>query len=278
MAIKKKNIIDLSDYIRDVRNMYSTDMAQQTFNCFLAGEVGSGKTHMIQTARQPILIHSFDPGGTKHLQPCIEEGWMLVDTRFELDRLDAPKAYKLWEEEFEKMYDSGIFDSLGTFVVDSFTMFVLALKYKIVKDNGRKDGVMTMHDWQVLGNIIIDVIKTINSLGCDVIFTGHLTLEKDEVTGKQKAMLATIPSLQSTLPQLFDEIYVIEATETSKGIDRSVVTANTGKYQCRTRIGSGKFDTREEADFGHLLKKAGKDFSYKPTFEESIAEEADNND
>lgn len=275
MAMPSKNnkIIDLSSYIRNVRDMYSQDVGQQTFNCLLLGEVGAGKTHMLKTARKPILIHSFDPGGTKHLKQGIEEGWIVVDTRFETDRMKSPEAYKLWEKEFEAMYSADIFEGIGTYAVDSFSMLLLALKYKILKDQGRKDGVMTMHDWQVLGNVITDMVKTTNSLPCDVIYTGHLTLEKDDVTGKQKAMISTIPSLQTILPQLFDEIYVIESTETSKGINRSVVTANTGKYQARTRIGSGVFETREEADFEHLMKKAGFEYDYKPAFAEQESEE-----
>lgn len=261
--------IDLASYIRDVREMYNQDLAQHTFNCLLLGEVGSGKTHMISTARRPILIHSFDPGGTKikPLRDGEKEGWVAIDSRFETDRMKSPEAYKLWESEFESLFRNNIFDGVGTYVIDSFSLFTLSLKYKILKDQGRKDGVMTMHDWQVLGNIVIDMVKVTNSLPCDVIYTGHLSLEKDDVTGKQKAMISTIPSLQTTLPQIFDEIYVLEANETPQGIDRSIVTANTGKYQARTRIGSGVFDTREPADFKSLLEKAGFPHDYKEKWE-----------
>lgn len=265
----KQKTIDLSDYIRDVRGMYKEDLAQGTFNALVLGEMGSGKTHSLLTARQPILLHSFDPGGSKlrPMKQAQKEGWLVADTRYESDNPSNPHAFSLWEKEFEKLFNSNAFEHFGTYCIDSFTTWVNAIKHQILKNQGRKDGIMAQHDWQVLKNTVEDSINVMTGLPCDVILTGHLTTEKDDVTGRIKAILQSIPSLQTSLPILFDEIYVIESNETSKGIERKFITANTGKYQARTRVGSGVFELREDPNYKKLLKKAGMTVEDKPSLD-----------
>lgn len=267
---KSQEFLNLSEYVRDIRDMYKKDLAQDTFNALILGQVGSGKTTLAGTARKPIYVHSFDPGGTKVFKnfnaddpskpprDLFKTGEAIADTRFEGDDSEQPKAYKLWENEFQKMRRRGMFEHIGTYVMDSFTTWVLSLKYKILKKQGRTDGIMQIHDWQILGNTVKDVINVMTALPCDVILTGHLTTEKDDVSGRIETRLQAIPSLQTELPLLFDEIYCLEANETPRGVERKLITANTGKYIARTRIGSGDiFDTREDPNIKNLLEKAG---------------------
>lgn len=269
--------LDLSKYVREIRDMYKEDLAQDTFNCLLLGPIGSGKTTMVGTARKPIWIHSFDPGGTKSLRNfnaddptkpprnLIEDGVVVADTRYEGDDSKLPKSYKLWEKEFERMRRRNYFEHLGTYCLDSFTTWLTALKYEVLQRQGRNNGIMARQDWQILGNIIKDTINVMTALPCDVILTGHLTAEKDDVSGMIQTRIDTIPSLQNDLPILFDEIYCLESQETSEGVKTSVVTRSTGKYIAGTRIGSGGiFDVREEPNFKNLLSKAGYNIEDKP--------------
>lgn len=265
-----KNFLDLSDYVRDIRNMYQEDLAQDTFNALVLGQVGSGKTTLAGTARKPLYVHSFDPGGTKVFKNfnaddprkkprnMFETGEVIADTRFEGDDSSQPQAYNQWERQFKEMRSKDMFEHIGTYVVDSFTTWVLALKYQILKKKGRTEGVMQIHDWQVLGNTVKDVINVMTALPCDVILTGHLTTEKDDVSGRIETRLQAIPSLQTELPLMFDEIYCLEANETPRGVERKLITENTGKYIARTRVGSGGiFETREDPNIKNLLEKAG---------------------
>jgi len=42
---------------------------------------------MLKTCRLPVLIHSFDPGGSDVLKKEIADGKILVDNRFETDEI-----------------------------------------------------------------------------------------------------------------------------------------------------------------------------------------------
>lgn len=271
---ESQEFLDLKDYVEDIRGMYKKDLAQGTFNALILGPIGSGKTNMIGTARKPVLLHSFDPGGTKTLRnfvdpktgevsDLIKSGDVIPDSSFEGDDSEDPSAWKNWEREFKMLRRKDkFFEQIGTYAIDSFTMWVMSLKYHLLERQGREDGVMARHDWQILGNTVRDTINVMTALPCDLIMTGHLTTEKDDVTGKIQTNLQAIPSLQNDLPMLFDEIYCLENSETSKGINVSLITRNTGKYEASTRIGSGGvFDTRETPDIKTLLKKAG--YPYK---------------
>jgi myosin-crossreactive antigen len=85
-----------------------------------------------------------------------------------------------------------------------------------------------------------------------------MELIKDDSLGKTILRFKSIPSLKVDIPTLFDEIYVLEAKETSKGIERRLITAPPERYEARTRMGGGLFETREVADFKELFKKAGR--------------------
>jgi len=251
--------------------MYTSDIGKNTHNMMLLGGIGAGKTHMLGTAIQPILVHSFDPGGTRLrlLKGLKESGQMLVDTTFESEpdiaktkkigvRPDA-QIYRLWEDEFDRLRFGGIFDHIGTYCMDSSTNFIYALKSEIARRNGRADTTLTQPDWQIVGNTFGDIVRFCTALPCNFILTGHLKLVKDDVEGIMLARFNIIPSLQIDLPSLFDEIYILEAKDTSQGLKRKVVTANTDKYEARTRIGGGVFEVREEPNIKYLLGKAGLD-------------------
>lgn len=249
--------LDVKVELQKLREMYTADIAQDTYNCLLLGESGTGKTLSTETMRKPVLIHSFDPGGTKTIRRAIAAGSIIADTRYEHDSTKNPTAYNLWEDEFERLRAGGFFNDIGTYVIDSFTTWLECLKTMTAKKQGRSNLILQLQDWQVVGNVMRDMVKLCTALPCDFVCTGHLTAEKDEVTGRIKATIAAPPSLQTQLPILFDELYIAESSETSEGIKYSFITQNTGKYQCLTRIGRDVFSLREEPDFKALLKKAG---------------------
>ena len=253
----KRETLDIKVELDKLREMYTHDIAQDTYNCLLLGESGTGKTRSIETMRKPVLVHSFDPGGTKTIRKAIVEGGIIVDTRFEKDSTKDPTAYNLWEAEFDRLRFGGVFEGIGTYVIDSFTTWLETLKTMTAKKQGRENLVLQLQDWQVIGNVMRDMVKLCTSLPCDFVCTGHLSVEKDEVTGGLKATIAAPPSLQIQLPILFDELYVSESVETSEGVSHAFITQNTGKYQCLTRIGRDVFDLREKPDFKALLIKAG---------------------
>ena len=253
--------LDIADELKKLRERTTTELSMQynTFNALILGESGVGKTSLLETARKPVLIHSFDPGGSKlrNFLPLIKDGSVIVDSQFEVEDMKKPSAYMAWENEFEKLKRDNIFSGVGTYVIDSFTTWISSLKNEIAKRKGRSESILQIQDWQVIGNIVVDTMKLCTALPCDFILNGHLTLEKDEVSGRHIARFKTIPSLRIDIPLLFDEIYVMLAEGTRDGVERRLLTQPDGKYLARTRIGARLFDVYEEADISLLLKKAG---------------------
>jgi len=263
--------LNIKAELEKLRKMYTADIGQGTFNALILGQIGVGKTTILRTCRMPLLVHSFDPGGTKVLKEEIKAGKAFVDTRFEREDASNPTAYMAWEREFLRLRSGGFFKGIGTYCIDSFTTWLDALKNQIAVKKSMKSksaaayrgaidrdvGLLEIQDWQVIGNVVRDMTKLCTSVGCDFVMTGHLMLEKEEVSGRMIAFFATIPSLRINVPLLFDEIYVLQCTETSSGITRRILTQPTGRDVARTRIGAGKFDVYEEPDIKKLLAKAG---------------------
>ena len=281
MATRKYLDIDIREHFNSVRDMYATSASKNTVNILLLGDAGSGKTYSLRTARGPVLIHSFDPGGSKGLKEDVEKGRVIVDSRFEEEDPMNPTAFRAWEEEFRKLYNSGVFDHVGTYVIDSLTMFSQALMNAVLAANGRapddksvklfsKDnalGIPQLRDYQIQMTTVAQQLGICASLPCDFVLTSHLEYKQDETTGKILALPMVTGKLAQKLPQLFDEIYVMNVKTMSNSNEYRFLTEPDGMLKGRTRMGSGgKFERFEPADFKKLLKKAGFDTEDKPLF------------
>jgi hypothetical protein len=251
--MRRNKMLDIKMETEKLLQMYNDDPRNGTFNAILLGQIGVGKTTMIKTARKPILFDSFDPGGIKlndYKEP-IKQGKIIPDTRWE-----NRNRFKDWEDEFERRRDADMFSKMGTYVIDSATMFLRSMSdyamYKSKRDN------VSQPEWGAIGHAFIKYCQWCTALPCDFIMTGHLVLELDPSEGHTIARFNSIPSLQINVPMLYDEIYVLVAEEGSEGLKRSLLTQSDGKYIARTRIGSGLFLPREDKlDFKYLLEKAG---------------------
>jgi len=257
MAATKESRLKAKQKLEEIMAYYRSDKGQQTFNAIIAGDMGTGKTTILRTARKPVLVHSFDPGGTKVLRPEIEKGLIIPDTRFEAEDPKNPTAFRLWEQEFKQLRESGVFEEIGTFAIDSITTFADALMNEILRKAGRSNGVPYQQDYLVQINVLRDYMKILTTLPCDVILTAHLDPLKDELTGKVAMQIMVTGKLRVKIPLLFDEIYVATTKRTSKGVEYVLLTRNDGYYQARTRIGRDVFETYEKPDIEYLLKKAG---------------------
>ena len=196
----------------------------------------------------------------------IATGTIIADTRFENDERAKPVAFNLWNAEFQRLKREDFFSNIGTFAIDSLTTFSDAVVAEVLKRAGRPGGDMQMKDWGSFLNAMNESVSAILNLPCDVIMTGHLQAVTDEISGKTEAMLLISGQSKDRLPLLFDEMYVTQSKETRTGIEYSLLTANTGYYRARTRIGAGKFFTVEPPDIKALLKKAGLPSEDKPLF------------
>ena len=268
--------------IARLREIYSKSPRRDTFNAIIYGDIGTGKTTLLGTCRKPVLIHSFDPGGTTVLRDQIEEGSVIVDDRFEAETPDAPRMARLWDQEYSRLKESGVFDLIGTYAIDSMTTWAQCVMYEVMRQQGRagtvnvsgqKDkqgnklytGVPQQNDWMPQMQILENSIKDFLGLPCDCVLIGHDDISKDDVSGKMYAHLMITGKLSKRVPLLFDEVYVTQTKESPDGTSYYLQTQPQGIYKARSRLSrKGLLDKYEPADIKHILKKVGYSTDDKP--------------
>lgn len=275
----KDNLLEIKAEAEKLKTMYQNDPKQKSFNLLLLGESGSGKTTLCSTARLPIHVDSFDPGGTKAWGELVKTGKAIVDARYESDdptqkTIPNPDwgppgvdwAYVVWKKEFERRIKLGYFDHIGTYVLDSCTMWSLSIMNWVLGKAGIPGQAPRFtKDWGPQKIEIQNYIKKMLDLPCDFIMTGHLESDKDEVSGKIKYKFMTTGKAEIIVPLQFDEIWtMISEQKGMMDIEYRVLTAKNGAYPGATRIGFKKFDTFETPNIKELLKKAGRDTTDKP--------------
>lgn len=259
-------MIDIKKEANELRKMYKEDPRQHTFNILVLGEMGSGKTYMLRTARMPCHIDSFDPGGTKGLRDEIKAGKILVDSRYEAEDRLKPFVYQLWKTEFERRKKEGYFDHLGTYCIDSSSSWAESIMNRLLQKAGiAGEPPRFTKDYTPQKVEIQNRIQRCLSLPCDFVLTGHLEQVKDEIDGKVRYRYMTTGKGAIIIPTLFDEVYVMDPKRTSEGVSYRILTKNTGTFAARSRLAKGGvLGTYEEPDIKKLLKKAGMPSEDKP--------------
>uniref|UniRef100_A0A6M3JC86 Putative ATPase domain containing protein n=1 Tax=viral metagenome TaxID=1070528 RepID=A0A6M3JC86_9ZZZZ len=259
--------LDIKKEAEDLIQLYQHDETQDKFNLLLTGEHGTGKTFLLRTARKPVHIDSFDPGGTKCLRDYIAAGDIIADTRYEREDPTDPTVYKLWYPKFKERIEAGYFDQMGTYCLDSSTSWSMAILAAFMKKSGVD--MSTVPDYKKHYHFqkfdLRTYIRKMLSLPCDVILTGHLQQYEDKMQGKLKYRYLTTGDGSIIIPTLFDEFYVATTVETSEGVSYKILTERTGPYEARSRLKKGGvLDTYEEPNIKNILRKAKMDTSDKP--------------
>lgn len=256
--------------INDIRQMYRESSEKRGFNALIYGDMGTGKTTLAETCRQPILVHSFDPNGSMVLRDGIEAGYIIADNRFEVEDPKSPSAFRNWDQEYHRLKKEGMFDIFGTYFFDSLTTFSQIVMNFVLGKNGRPGGIPEAgagksSDYVLQMNFMEIAIRDFFTLPCDVIITAHPDVNKDDVTGKMYVGPLVTGQLKTRLPLLFDELYYLLTSKDAKGeIKRALLTQPDGSAKAKTRLGmKGRFNTFEEPDIKGLLKKSGLTFADK---------------
>jgi len=253
------------------RKRYQESAKDKTVNILAYGDIGTGKTTLATTCIFPVLLHSFDPGGTKTraLKPFIKKGDIIVDSRFEKDSWAKPEAYRLWEREMTELRRMDYFSHIGTYFLDSFTTFSDYMMYELLKiphkgGVSRAGQIPELKDYLVQQYTGVDILGQLCELPCNVVITGHIGLDKDEVTGKLETGLMLAGKFSTKVPKIFDEKYITRTIKTSTGISHVLQTKNDGYYKCETRMGGDLFSLYEQPNIRALIKKAGLPSEDKP--------------
>ncbi len=238
---------------------------KMTYNLLLYGPAGSGKTHLCTTGRGPFLFHMFDPGGAKipPIQKGFREGEIMVEefTRNIMDIPDPKRAgrkllgYEHWVQQFESKVASGFFNNIGTFVMDSATTWIQRMMYAITTNRKREDHLPAIQDYLLATTLVLDFLTIATDLPCDFILTSHITIDKDEVSGRIHTTLNVFKGLKVSMPILFDDMYVTQAISKAEGVEYKVLTRPKGDFDAKSRLGAGVLNIYEEADLTAIIKK-----------------------
>jgi len=269
MAYDYKNELD------KIRNYYEGDPLQKRFSALIIGETNAGKTYILRTARRPIHIDSFDPGGTKCLRDLIASGDVIADTQWEDEDPYNPNAFAKWMKTIDMRIQIGYFKNFGTYCLDSATTFGEAVINYEMGGKGRA-GEVPQHrkDYNPQKVYMTNYIKKLMRLPCDFILTGHLReikklIHLDTSTGVAKEDIKyrflTTGQAVVTIPLLFDEIYVIIGEEGRTEPKRKMLIDSVGTYNARSRLKmNGLLNSVEEPDIKALLRKVGMPCEDKP--------------
>jgi len=264
---------DAKAELEKVKKHYANDPMQKRFSAIVTGETNSGKTYLFSTARFPVHLDSFDPGGTKCLRKWIESGDIVADTQWETEDPFDPKVYAEWKKVNEIRLKIGYFNQFGTYGIDGLTTFAqAAMNFQLASKGRAGEAPLHRQDYNPQKVEIENRIRRLMNLPCDFIITGHLREERrlisvDKSSGaKQEEVtyrLYITGQAVITVPLLFDELYVI----VGKGVNprRRMLVDSLGEYIARSRLkGSGKLAAEEEPNIKALLKKVGLDWEDKP--------------
>jgi hypothetical protein len=257
--------LDINAEINKIREYYEQDSRQNSFNALVLGESGSGKTFLARTARRPVHIDSFDPGGTKCLKDLIDSGDIVADTRWESEDPLKPSEFKKWKKDFEYRRSNGYFEHFGTYILDSATTWSDAImNYLLAKDGIAGEAPRFTKDYTPQKIMLRNYIFQMCALPCDFILTGHLKLVEDPDKGTIFRFMTTGQGMV-TIPLLFDEIYVMSTKEKSSGTEYTLLTQSTKLHMARSRMSkNGLLLPVEKPDIKALLKKAGLSCEDKP--------------
>ena len=256
--------MDIKQTAQQIRERYSNDPRSTTFNAIIYGGSGTGKTYSIRTMRAPILVHSFDPGGTHSVRDLVEGGTILIDNQFEVEDPKNPSAFRKWDTEYHKLKREGFFNSLGTYVIDSLTTWASCALGEVMRRDKRAGGTPQQNDWLPQMQILENAMRDFLSLPCDVVLIGHDDVMQDAISGKMFSSLMITGKLKKRIPLLFDEVYYSTTKVDSKGTHYYFQTQADSRIQARSRLANkGQLETLEPPDFKAILKKVGMDYEDK---------------
>ena len=267
---------DYTQELKRVKDYYSQDPLQKRFSALVTGETNAGKTFLLRTARKPIHIDSFDPGGTKCLTDLIKKGDIVADTQWEADNPFSPDKFAKWMKAIDVRFSIDYFKHFGTYCIDSATTFGEAvMNYQLASKGREGEAPQHRHDYMPQKTYMSNYIKKLMSIPCDFILTGHLRENRKLISIDAKTGIAheevnyrffTTGQAVVTIPLLFDEIYVLTGKD-GRGREpkREMLIDSLGTYIARSRLkANGKLDAVEAPDIKKLLRKVGFDASDKP--------------
>lgn len=210
----------------------------------LYGQAGSGKTCFAAGFPTPMLYLDFD-------NKVDSAALFYKEDKERLDGIDvrqlAPTLLASPIEELEKIITNELIPQqksgvmkYKTIVLDSLTVFSAAtLKYIVDTNPGTKRPMSkqgqqpTPTDYGVLKREFAKLIPGLLSLPCNVIMLGHVSTERDDISGEIIRGTMLDGSFAKELPLYFKEVWVTKVDE--KG-QYQAQTKSDQRFVCRSQI------------------------------------------
>lgn len=265
MESKKPDYMPL---INALKKKSSPEDLTKKYQFLIYGSSGSGKTFSLRTARKPLLVDSFDPGGSVALKPLVESGEAIVISEYEKEDPQKPTAFKRWDDNFDRLLKADVFSHVGTYVLDSLTTWSSAILSHVLLKSGRPGGVPQQNDWYPQMTYMENAFHVILSLPCDVIVIAHDDYLKDDITGKIVRAPLITGKARKRIPLMFSEVFYSTTNRTSKGEDYVWQIRKDSTNDARSRLSglAGKTDMTVQQDFKAFMKLLNLPYDDLPPF------------
>ena len=256
--------LDIVAEVAKLNAYYKEKRGAERYRALVYGDKGSGKTTLYSTARFPVHLDCFDPGGSQVIAEEIERGLIVVDTRWETDDPTNPHVFAEWDKEFHRRKKEGYFAQFATYGLDSLTTFSQIIMSYVLKKQGHAGGIPQtgagaendyVHQMLYLENSLSGIF----SIPCDLIVTAHPEADKDEASGSMFVGPMITGKAKIRIPLLFDEMYYLRVEDVKDGGTKWLLQTKPSKiFKASSRLARrGKFEKFEEPNIKALLKKAG---------------------
>lgn len=259
---KSKAFLRIQENFLKVRDSYRKS-ASAYRSILVMGDYGTGKTSLLATCPRPVLVDSFDPGGTNTavLQPLIKSGDIIVDRSYEEDNWASPTAHGQWLNNMRQRRSDGAFDYIGTYCIDSYTNWAMSLMYDLIAKGSattkaRPGQIPQLADYLLQQMNSASLLSAVLNLPCHILITGHVHRIKNELTGGFESGLLVWGKLADQTPLAFDEKYITWAKREGSEVSHVLQVKNDGYYKAETRMGGAVFSMYEKPNIQELLKKA----------------------
>ena len=221
----------------------------QPHKFLMLGSTGTGKTAQILTLPGKKFVYLFDPNALLTLRGYDIDYEEFLPTGVSLDLQSLKKGkdgaaaagdnvtgkrgsevYMRWEQDFEEKKKSGFFDQYDVLGIDSCTTLLDLIMDRMLTINGRPGTFPQQDDWGPQMVAFTNIMRELTGLGKMIYLTGHLKMDKDELTQRVFRAPLFTGQLREKIPLLFSDIFVTEASTDDKGKVSYVIRTTPDRY------------------------------------------------
>lgn len=195
----------------------------------ILGDTGSGKTTQILTLPGKKFCYLFDSNALLTLQgydvdyeeflPDIVSAAATSLAKGKGDQRSSVSsdAYMQFEREWDERTKTGFFDQYDWICFDSATTLLDLIMDRVLTINGRYGQWPGIDDYGPTMIAFTNLVRSANSLGKGIFFTGHLEAEKDKNTSVLAMSPMLIGKLKKRVPLLFSDIFYTDSQTDKEG-------------------------------------------------------------